>query len=943
MIGLAPQKTGILLFGPFTLDVGKRLLAKDGVPIELGARTLDTLTALISSPNEAISKRDLMAKIWPDVTVSEGSLRFHIASLRKALGDGIGGARYIVTLGGRGYSFVAPVTQKGEVVAALDNKERSSGVPSRVARMVGRADGVLKLSSELAAARFVTIVGTGGVGKTTIAVAVGHEMMEAFGGAVLFVDLGALRNSNLVAESVASMLGLAFQADDPTPGLIAYLRDKRILLILDNCEHLLDGAATLTERIFASAPQVHILATSREALRVEGEHIYRLEPLPFPPEDLELTAEIALAFPSVQLFVERAAASGARLKITDEDASIVAGICRKLGGLALAIELAAGRIGTYGLYQTATLLEEQLSLLWLGQRTAPQRQQTLKATLDWSYRLLSDLERRVLRQLAIFVGSFTLEAARTVLAVEVHDQIDVLGAIDSLIAKSMVTPPGLETAPRYRLLDTTRAYALEMSDDLEFASVAVRHAINCKQWLERNGADWPTLPNAAERANYLVDLANVRAALEWCFGPHGNAKIGVQLAAAAAPVFWSKALHSEARHWAERGILGLDASTRGSIEEIHLQATLAMSQRFAQGNVRAAQEALNRGLTIAVERNDASSLLQMLVPVHSFGTHTRDFTNTLKYTERCVAAAKDIGDPAAIAFTHSFLGILLHFKGELAKARSFLELGQQRVPGFRLGSAIYLGARHQVSGSVAMARTLWFQGHTTQAVERARRTVQYCASMDISHGVVFDWAFSVSIWAGDFQGAEDYLRMIVARAEAKSLSRTEITGFKGQLAIHQGNVESGVEALRAAVEVLRVKGFEMLTEFKISLVQGLATLGRHNEGMAIVEEAISAVQASGDLCYLPELLRLKGQLLLSTRQINGGSAENCFSQSLDLSRHQGALAWELRAATDFAALLIAHKRPGDARAILEPVCERFVKGADTPDLRAAERVLATLG
>src|SRR5262245_61078201 len=235
----AGQTKGGLSFGPFNLVVSERLLTRDGIPVELGARALDILIALISTPNEVVSKKDLMSRVWPDVTIEEGSLRFHMARLRRALGDGKDGARHITTLAGRGYCFVAPVSRAGsprDVAPPADAIFPHANLPSRLRRMVGRDDDVLKLSAQLNASRFVTIVGAGGVGKTTVAVAVGHHLVEAFAGAVLFVDLGMLSSPDLAATAIASMLGLSVQSDDATPSVIAYLRNKRILLILDTCE-----------------------------------------------------------------------------------------------------------------------------------------------------------------------------------------------------------------------------------------------------------------------------------------------------------------------------------------------------------------------------------------------------------------------------------------------------------------------------------------------------------------------------------------------------------------------------------------------------------------------------------------------------------------------------------------------------------------------------------
>lgn len=443
--------TDTISFGPFTLAVRERLLLRQGTTVDLGGRAFDILATLAARSNEVISKRDLLANVWPDVTVEEGSLRFHMANLRKALGDGKDGARYIATLKGRGYCFVAPVSRSGGRNDARSEAAASypqANLPSQLARMVGRTDDTAALSAELAAARFVTIVGTGGVGKTTVAVAAGHHVVDAFAGAVHFVDLGALNDPNLVAPTVASMLGLSLQSDDATSALITYLADKRILLILDTCEHVIDAAADLAARIFASAPQAHILATSREALQVEGEHVYKLAPLAYPPDDLEPTAAVAQAFPATELFLERAAASGARLDLDDSDAGVVAHICRKLDGVPLAIELAAGRVASYGLQKTAMLLDERLALMWPGQRSAPPRQKTLQATLDWSFGILSEFERLVLRRLAVFVGHFSIDAALTIVTSPTVDDALVFSAIDSLVAKSIVAarPAGARCA-----------------------------------------------------------------------------------------------------------------------------------------------------------------------------------------------------------------------------------------------------------------------------------------------------------------------------------------------------------------------------------------------------------------------------------------------------------------------------------------------------------------
>jgi len=952
MVTPAAQVKDIMSFGPFSLVPSERLLTKEGAPVELGARALDILIALVSRPNEIVSKKDLLTRVWPHVTVEEGSLRFHIASLRRALGDGKDGARYITTQAGQGYCFVAPILRLGDgdnVDAGEVGSFPHANLPSRLMRMVGRSDDILRLSTQLTAARFVTIVGAGGVGKTTVAIAVGHHLIEAFAGAVLFVDLGMLSDPNLVATAVASMLGLSVQSKDATPNLIAYLRNKRILLILDTCEHLIEAVAALATCIFEAAPQVHLLATSREALQVEGERVYRLDSLACPPDDPGLTAAFARTFPATQLFVERAVASGARLDFSDAEVAIVVSICRKLDGVALAIELAARRVEAYGLQQTAALLDQHLTLLWLGPRTAPPRQKTLQATLDWSYGLLSEPERVVLRRLAVFVGHFTLDAALAVVTSATVDQTLVFGAIDSLVAKSMVATRPLGAMMRYRLLDTTRAYALETAvDDAEQADLAVRHAAYYRRWLEQSGADWPNLSTGAERAPHFAALNNVRAALERCFGANGNADIAVGLAVAATPVFLAMSLLPECHRWSERAILALDDGARGGPEEMHLQAAMGVSLMFMRGGRDAARVALNKSFAIAEERDDALNQLRLLGPLNMFHLRIGDFKTALHYAKRCSAIAGSVEDSVAIALAHSILGISLHLAGELGSARAELEAALRDGPRSQLTTTIYLGFEGKILAGVILARTLWLQGHPAQAVDRALQTVRDAASMDhsLTLCIALIWAISIFLWIGDLQSADEHLDWLISRAESHSLAPYLLVGqgFKGELAIRQGDANGGVESLRHCLEKLHAAPYELLTTpLNISLVHGLAALGRSADGMTLIDETVRQVQENGDVAYMPELLRVKGSLLLSMPQPNSGSAEVCFMQSLELSRRQAARAWELRTAIDMAALLASDGKTDSARGLLQPVFEQFVEGSDTADLKAAERLLATLG
>jgi predicted ATPase/DNA-binding winged helix-turn-helix (wHTH) protein len=935
-------------FGPFDLITSERLLTRDGVRVELGARAYDILVTLLSHPNEVISKNDLIARVWTGIAVEEGSLRFHVAGLRKALGDGRDGARYISTASGRGYSFVAPISRSSIPDHACPGSEPLAdfhhyNLPGRLNAMIDRKEDLERLSIQVNAHRLVTIVGSGGVGKTTVAVAIAHQLRAAFNGAVLFVDLGMLSDPRLVATGVASMLGLSVQSQDATAGLIAYLRDKRILLVLDTCEHLIEAVAALAATVFGNAPQVHILATSRETLQVEGEHVYRLDPLAYPIDDGELSAELACTFPAMQLFVERAMASGAQLALDDSDAAIVASICRKLEGVALAIELAARRVEVFGLSQTAALLDQRLAQLWAGPRTAPPRQRTLQATLDWSYGLLSETERIVLRRLAIFVGNFTLDAALAVATGDGLDEATVFAAIDSLVAKSMLATRSLGTTMRYRILDTTRAYAREMEGN--DASLAIRHARHYREWLEKAAAEWSTMMSGAERAPYIAGINNVRAALEWCFGPSGNTRAGVELAAAAAPVFLAMSLLPECHYWSGRALIAGESHT--SSEEMHLQAGLGISSMHLHGENEHARAALNRSLEIAELEHDTASEAGLLGMLHMFHFRSGDFNVALSFARRCRALAENATDPAAPALAHSILGRSLLMMGDLNGARAELEALFRNWSPSQRSATIYLVHDRHFRAGIALARTLWMQGYPDQAVARAREFVDGAKRMDhpASVTVLLAWAASVFLWIGDHGSAEEYIDASIAIAESYSLGPLAAVGRarKAQLAVRQGHARNGVAELRARLAEIHAVRYELITtEFNICLVQGLMVSGQFEEATTLLTDTILKVNAKGDTCYMPELLRMKAGLLQAISGPAPEQAEACLRQSLELSRSRGALGWELRTATDLAALLLQKGLRQPASELLHRAYDRFTEGFDTADLRAAARLLKEL-
>jgi predicted ATPase/DNA-binding winged helix-turn-helix (wHTH) protein len=473
-------------FEPFELNLFERSLKKAGEAVPLGGRAFDLLLALIERSGETVGKNELIAQVWPDVTVEEGSLRVHMSALRKALGDGkMGGQKYIANVQGQGYRFVAPVMRQAQENETRNTFARRSNLPSALGRMIDRDEKVLEIQALLRTERLITILGTGGIGKTTVALAVGHAAFADFSEAVYFVDLSTVRDREQLYGAVASAFGLAEQHAKPEDALHNVLGRRKGLVILDSCENLIDETSAWAGCILRRCPEIRILATSRQALQIIGERIFRLPPLACPPEQPMLTAAQLLSYPAVQLFLERASARGTDFKLGDDDASAVTEICRKLDGVPLAIELAAMRAAIFGLKDTAARLGSRLDSLKFGRRTADPRHRTLRATLDWSHDHLSEVERLVLRRVAIFIGSFTLDTAVAIVEEVGMSQNDVAEAIESLVDKSMVEA-GVDThETSYRLLDTTRTYALEkLLHRGEHDAIATRYANFLSKLLE---------------------------------------------------------------------------------------------------------------------------------------------------------------------------------------------------------------------------------------------------------------------------------------------------------------------------------------------------------------------------------------------------------------------------------------------------------------------------
>ncbi|MBW7963178.1 winged helix-turn-helix domain-containing protein [Bradyrhizobium sp. BR 10261] len=932
-------------FGPFRLFPKSRLLEKDGAHLHVGGRALDILIFLAKRPGEVVDKRELVKRVWADVNVDDGSLRFHIAALRKALGDTGKSARYVVNVPGRGYCFVASLTQDAPAPSALPTAiPPPRSLPAPLARVIGRDEVIGKISAGLATHRFVTVVGPGGIGKTAVAVTVGHRQLAHFDGHVFFVDFGPVRKPELAAITIASALGLSVNAEDPVPALLTHLQTKPTLLIFDSCEHVLETLAPLVERLVREAPRLHVLATSRESFRSEGERIFRLFPLDCPPRRDDLAVADVLAYPAAQLFVERIAQSSGPFQLSAEDAPLVADICRRLDGIALAIELAAGRVNAYGIAGTASLLDSRFSLQWRGRRTAIPRHQTLGAALDWSYDLLPASESAILRRLSVFAGPFTPEAAAAVASGDGLSAAATMEAIDNLVTKSLIAPSGARTL-RYRLLDTTRSYALgKLNEAGEAKRIAQRHAKYFRDLFERAEAE-TSAPLADWLGTYGAELDNLRAALDWAFSPEGDARLGIALTAVAVTLWIRLSLFAECR---ERARTALAALGDHDDERVRMQllASLGWSLMYGEGRAREARPILEATLELAEKLDDKDFRLRALWGLSIDQFNNGAFGKARALADRFAEAAAHSPDKTDLMLADRLTAVVLHYLGDQREARLRID---------RVNSSLHVLAEKpkifpldlRISTQYFRARILWLQGHADQALALAEQNIHEGRAN--GHALTFcsvlgQAACPIAFLAGDYEAAERYGTELLEHADRHAIRLWGLwaRAFNALVAAKRTDVDAGLPLLRD--EINRAGDARLLPRFLPLLGELAACFGQANQvhhGFDTIESALARCNDRQERWYLPELLRIKGELMRKESP-QSDAADACFHEAMELTAQQGAHFWQLRCAISIAQLRIGRNQRAEARAVLEKACNAMAEGSAIADIRLARDLLAQL-
>jgi predicted ATPase len=920
------------------IDFNRRELLRGGAVVPLSARAFDVLSILAKADGAIVASTDLTRLFGPHERSDSRVLHQDIAAIRVALG------RYEGRLENVGRSGYRLSFDDGEAVVTKDAREHNRP-PFPPAELIGRSEALAVLKALLPQRRALTITGPGGIGKTALALQLVHEMGDWTRERAVFVDLATVLEASFVASAVASAIGLTAGAEVVSAELVAgRIGADRFLLILDNCEHLIDAASAFTGTILRACRNVWVLATSREPLRVDNEHVFRLAPLDVPTPEM-LDAQMIYGTAAARLFMARFQGAEQQGEFLSEHAAGIATICRRLDGIPLAIEFAAARAAITGIAGIAENLDDRFRFLALDSEAPPHRHQTLRAALDWSYELLTDVDQSLMRHLGVFSGGFTVDAVVAVIGQPEVSAISTLESIVSLATKSLVVPdrfPG-----RWRLLETIRAYAMEkLIAKGEADEAARRQAGFFRDQFSSDGPRSLGPLGSGNVARFVGELDNVRAAIDWCFSPLGDSAIGIALTAAYSPALRYLYLMAES---ADRCTVAIERLNPESDERLLMQ--LLLESGVALGYARRARgkshSAAVTALEIATRLGDTMGefrSLYLLWATQLFGGDVRAATPT---ADRLLEMALQSGDDLRVAQAERVVGCTMQLAGKNLVARELFERAFARAP--TLDPEEYQWPRFNEH---AMARAmwgtaLWLEGRVDRAVVEVRHAYAEAASERFAASrcnILRMAVCATEIATGHYAAAAQSVALLKDLSERHGYEVFRMTGAlqEASLMIKRGDLASGVAALRSTLEDALSGGWtSWFPGFLATLAEGLIGLGLFDDADAVIDDGLSRSEQGGEYWYMPELLRLKGELALRAGP-DLDSADRYLDRAALMAAEQHALYWELRVAMSAAKLRRSQGRAPEGRDALASVYNRFTEGFDTPDMVQARELLHAL-
>jgi predicted ATPase/DNA-binding winged helix-turn-helix (wHTH) protein len=904
----------MLSFGTFRVVPSRQQLFDADQPLRIGSRALGLLQVLVENAGEVVTKDKLIEAVWGDIWVDEANLRANIGALRKVLGDGRDGRRYIQNVPGRGYRFVEPV-YRGEKCFAPTNPQCK---PRDSVRLIGRSEALESLLSQLAAHRMVSVVGSGGIGKTSLALSVAELWQRANGNATIFIDLTTAKGADQLWIAAAT----AFEVDSNPSArtqVLRAVRSRDCLVFLDNCEHIVGPAAELAEALLGSTEGIQILATSREPLRVRGEWVHRLAPLNYPQSDANITAREALAFSAVELLVERIAETVGGFTLTDRDAAFAAGICRHLDGVPLALELAAAHAEVFNMRQLADGLRDRFNFLSRGLRTALPRHQCLYAMLEWSCQLLSEAERMVLRRLSVFPAWFDMSDATQVGRHLGMSASAVSEAVASLVTKSIATADVTDESARYRLPESVRAYSrqkLAAAGEFDSTFRALARYVT-EQYADASirrddaGLSWV--------ACVVRNLDNTRACLDWALIDGRDLTAGVELISKALPFWMLGSRLVEHRQYLEPALQHLvKLQLRRTRDELALEIGIALAQYFDGGPTKDVIARLKHALALARKlpsQPQELAVLWMLYGVSgNWGNYRAEMDFARQFAEACANAPKR----QTRTRRHRMLARALHDNGEQRNALK--EIDRALTPPFGVPKHLDAYSIDDVTAAMAIrSRILWIIGRSEDAMVMAEECVARGQAVD--HAQSLCWAITfnlcpVAIRSGETESAKRFAAIALAHSEKTFEHWNEWAQMYRTALDHPDD------------PVFSAQLFGRMIPAQKDI---FATLWPSFAGEDIKPRAVR----NTSWCSA-ELMRL------AAGRVEEAVGLRLLQQADVLAKEQDALAWRLRIAISLAERHLARDERTKARTTLAPIYEIFKQGLDSKDLRRAAQILISI-
>lgn len=932
-------------FGPFRLVPRRQLLLLDGRPVKLGGRAFELLQLLVQRCGKLVSKDELMAAAWPGSFLHDSNLKVNMWSLRRSLGDTQIEPVYIATVARRGYKFIAEVqTSIGEVGNDLALAEPVSlSTPPLLRGIVGREAEIADIADVLINTRHVTLAGAGGVGKTTVAVAAARVFASHCRDGMCFVDLTTISDPTLFGAALVTALGIRGNTDNSLAAVLDYLRPRQMLLILDNCEHVLPAATIFAGRFMTDTSPSRLLATSREPLGTATEHVVRLGSLASPKAGLAPTVDQAVRFPAVQLFVRRAA-EWSDYRFVDADCEAVAAICHSLDGLPLAIKLAAAQIGTFSPRELVEVLDQNLGFRATSAEGAPPRHETLMATIDWSFRLLSQKEAKLFSLLSVFSSTFDAEDAVFVAEAAGLTPTDVATALGSLVAKSLVTAQAKCAGLRYRLLDSTRRYAAERRQADPACNQALRrHAQRVLALFEQSEEEWNWREPADWTQRYLGRIADLRAALSWAFGDEGDPALGIRLAVAAITLWSETSILSEAQGRLQAALALAKTIECDDLSKAKLACALGWSLFYARKMSNENEIAWLDAIAFAKRAKDMEYQQRALAGFAFYLLQIGNVARAISYLEESAELATRDRDSTATSEGDRALAWARAHAGELTESRQVLD---RLAATYSLAEGRSRKDANEVYRSITVRFNLpfvaWMQGQADYAARLARDAVDaadrsgHWVSQSNALGLA---ALPVSLEAGNLVALESFTERLRRNLERECIFRWVPVEryFSACLRDLRGD-PNAVDDIRAAIdELIECRFLMRIGSYLAVLTRALLRQGRLEEARKTIAQAIDHQERQGERWCRPELQRVEASILFHEGEPL--RAEKRLQQALVEARAMGALTFELRIATDLAAHWIAAGRRARATRLLAPIYKKFTEGFETRDLVAASLVL----